>query len=118
MCGDEEAGRGDCRKWNITYITTCLRNRKEGITEKGPSQYVGESARSTYEIAKEHMDGYKQGKEENHIVKHNMRDHPEEEVTFKMKVLAKHRSAFERQVTEAVLMEMKEKDKLLNAKGG
>ena len=42
------------------------------------------------------------------MVKHNMRDHPEEEVTFRMKVLAKHRSAFERQVTEAVLMEMKE----------
>ena len=29
------------------------------------------------------MDGYKQGKEENHMVKHNMRDHPEEEVTFR-----------------------------------
>ena len=52
------------------------------------------------------------------MVKHNMRDHPEEEVTFRMKVLAKHRSAFERQVTEAVLMEMKEKDKLLNSKEG
>ena len=86
--------------------------------DKCPAQYVGESARSAYERGKEHMEGYKQGREENHMVKHKLMDHPGEEVTFKMKVLVRHRSAFERQVTEAVLIEMKEKDGLLNSKGG
>ena len=64
------------------------------------------------------MDRYKQGIEENHMMKHRVMDHPGENVIFRMKVLAKHRSAFERQVTEAVLIEMKEKDGLLNSKGG
>ena len=122
VCGDGEAGGGDCRRRNITYITTCitcLKNKKEGATEKGPAQYVGESARSAYERGREHLDGYKQGKEENHMMKHRVMDHPGENVIFRMKVLAKHRSAFERQVTEAVLIEMKEKDGLLlNSKGG
>ena len=35
-----------------------------------------------------------------------------------MKVLATHKSAFERQVTEAVLIEMADKGRLLNSKGG
>ena len=35
-----------------------------------------------------------------------------------MKVLAKHDSAFERQVTEAVLIEVVEEGRLLNSKGG
>ena len=35
-----------------------------------------------------------------------------------MKGLARHRSAFKRQVTEAVLIKIKEKDGLLNPKGG
>ena len=35
-----------------------------------------------------------------------------------MKVLAKHKSAFERQVTEAVLIEMGDDGRLLNSKGG
>ena len=53
------------------------------------------------------------------MMKHRVMDHPGENVIFRMKVLAKHRSAFERQVTEAVLIEMKEKDGLLlNSKGG
>ena len=86
--------------------------------DKGPAHYVGESARSAYERGKEHMEGYKQGREENHMVKHKLMDHPGEEVTFKMKVLVRHRSSFERQETEAVLIEMKEKDGLLNSKGG
>ena len=39
-------------------------------------------------------------------------------VSVKMKVLAKHDSAFERQVTEAVLIEVAEEGRLLNSKGG
>ena len=41
------------------------------------------------------MDGDKQGKKENHMMKHRLMDHLGEHVTFRMKVLAKHRSAFE-----------------------
>ena len=51
------------------------------------------------------------------MAKHRMLEHPGEEVTFKMKVLAKHKSAFERQVTEAVLIELGDDGRLLNSKG-
>ena len=47
-----------------------------------------------------------------------MMEHPEEEVVFSMKVLKQHRSAFERQVIEAVLIEMEDDGSLLNSKGG
>ena len=41
-----------------------------------------------------------------------------EEVTFKIKVLARHNSAFERQAMETVLFEVAEEGRLLNSKGG
>ena len=52
------------------------------------------------------------------MAKHNMMEHPEEEVVFSMKVLKQHRSAFERQVIEAVLIETEDDGSLLNSKGG
>ena len=52
-----------------------------------------------------------------HMAKHKMLEHPGEEVTFRMKVLAKHKTAFERQVTEAVLIEISDDGRLLNSKG-
>ena len=51
------------------------------------------------------------------MAKHKMLEHPGEEVTFQLKVLAKHKSAFERQVTEAVLIEVSDDGRLLNSKG-
>ena len=47
-----------------------------------------------------------------------MMEHLDEEVVFSMKVLKQHRSAFERQVIEAVLIEMEDDGSLLNSKGG
>ena len=52
------------------------------------------------------------------MAKHKMMEHLEEEVVFSMKVLKQHRSAFERQVIEAVLIEMEDDGSLLNSKGG
>ena len=52
------------------------------------------------------------------MAKHNMMEHLEEEVVFSMKVLKQHRSAFERQVIEAVLIETEDDGSLLNSKGG
>ena len=121
VCGEGEAGGGDCRRRNITYVTTCIncvKIRKEDNTAKEPARYIGESARSGYERGREHLDDYLHRREDSHMAKHSMLEHPGEEVTFKMKVLAKHKSAFERQVTEAVLIEMGDDGRLLNSKGG
>ena len=121
VCGDSEVGGGDCRRRNITYVTTCvscIQKLKEDKTAREPARYVGESCRSAYERGKEHLEGYLHGREESHMAKHRILEHPGEEVTFKMKVLAKHKSAFERQVTEAVLIEVMDDGRLLNSKGG
>ena len=45
------------------------------------------------------MEGYKHTGRR--ITSHKLIDHPGEEVIFKMKVLARHRSASKRQVTES-----------------
>ena len=121
VCGDSEVGGGDCRRRNITYVTTCVscvQKQKEDKTGKEPARYIGESCRSAYERGKDHLEGYLHCREDSHMAKHRILEHPGEEVTFKMKVLAKHKSAFERQVTEAVLIEVMDDGSLLNSKGG
>ena len=102
----------------LSVCTNCVKIRKEDNTAKEPARYIGESARSGYERGREHLDDYLHRREDSHMAKHSMLEHPGEEVTFKMKVLAKHKSAFEWQVTEAVLIEMGDDGRLLNSKGG
>ena len=63
------------------------------------------------------MEGYTKAKEDSHMAKHRMLEHPEEEITFQMKVLARHKSAFERQLTEAILIKVGDNGRLLNSKG-
>ena len=129
VCGDGEEGGGDCRRRNITYINTCitcLNRRKAGVpgggaetgVGSGVARYIGESGRSGYERGLEHMEGLRKGQEDSHMFKHKLMEHPDEEVNFRMKILKKHKSAFERQVTEAVLIEMEDNGLLLNSKGG
>ena len=51
--------------------------------------------------------------------KHKVLRHPSEEVTFTMKVIKKHKSAFERQVQESILIELNQVDgNILNSKSG
>ena len=48
--GDETV-KGSCRTRSITYSSTCTLCRTQGRT----TQYIGESGRSIYERAKEHL---------------------------------------------------------------
>ena len=44
VCGEGEAGGGDCRRRNITYVKTCIncvKIRKEDNTAKEPARYIG-----------------------------------------------------------------------------
>lgn len=64
--------------------------------------YVGETSRSILERSREHWDGYKKQKQDNHIWKHQMMEHNGEQANFTMRVVGSHRSALSRQVGEAV----------------
>ena len=118
-------GKGNCRRRNITYQTTCdnceKRNQEAGVenTADNVSKYVGESNRSAAERSKEHLSDLKEQREDSHMFKHKTLEHKDEEVTFTMRVLKRHKSALERQVHESILIEMKQKEgNILNSKSG
>ena len=107
-------GSGDCRKRNVTYSTFCLPCQKEGISSK----YYGETARTGHERGLEHLRDYWKDQEDSHMSKHwlTVHGHDQQKPEFGMKVIRSHKSAFSRQVHEAVLIEMAEGG-LLNSKG-
>ena len=112
----QQEGGGDCKKRGILYKTTC--NQCKG-TDKEAS-YIGESARSGYERGLNHQNDYDGMEFDSHMLKHQILSHGElqEKLTFSMKILKVHTSAFMRQVHEAVAIEMNEKNNILNSKGG
>ena len=97
-------GRGGCKIRNVTYVTRCLACSGRG----DDSKYYGESSRTAYERGCEHAKDYQEESEESHMFKHQVLDYPEEETKslFEMRIARQHKSAFERQVHEAVLIEM------------
>ena len=65
-------------------------------------------------------DDYRRLEFDSHMLKHQILGHGDssEKLTFKMKILKFHTSAFMRQVHEAVAIEQNEKNGILNSKGG
>ena len=106
--------KGDCRKRNVTYSTFCLPCKKVG---KG-SRYYGETARTGQERGVEHQRDYNNEQENSHMAKHWVTEHgqDQERPDFGMQIVRSHKSAFSRQVHEAILIEMYE-GSLLNSKG-
>ena len=81
-----------------------------------PSLYLGESARSLHERALEHWRDAEANKEESHMVQHQASVHGgDEQPQFAFKVIKKCKSSLERQVREAVRIQMR--GNVLNIKG-
>ena len=82
--------------------------------------YIGESARSVYERLWEHQHSLEQLSPDSHMLKHIVEVHPGEnisDVKFHARVLKYAKSAFERQITESVLIqEYRESNHILNSK--
>ena len=82
----KEGGKGDCRRRSITYQTTCDtcrdRNAAAGVenTPENVGSYWGESYRSAAERSAEHLHDLEAKKEDSHMWKHKLLEHPEEEV--------------------------------------
>ena len=108
--GDEEIQ--DCRRRNILYENRCtlcqVRDGKDDAKMTGKGIYVGESARSMYERAKEHEADRVGELEESHQIKHWVLDHPELDAPpkFRFKVVSSFSDALTRQLSEAVRIEM------------
>ena len=83
-CNQGDERRIDCRKRNILYESECFmcsEARKAGKDierqdmKDGKGVYVGESSRSIYERAREHMADREKHKEESHQIKHWLTSH-------------------------------------------
>ena len=124
MCSQPGDKKEDCVRRNVLYESECVEcGQGEDVTDntlerkgKEASLYVGETARSLFERSQEHWQAAEQKKEESHMVQHAMETHKGERLPmFKFKVVRSFRSALDRQIGEAIRIEMR--GNLLNRKG-
>ena len=117
----------NCKKRNVVYATwceTCMKEEESKLEEGSKAEirvykYIGESARSCYERGLEHQGDCEQLKPGSHMLKHILDKHEGQqpgEVVFKMKAVKFHRSAFERQVHEAVMIQASRGHHILNSR--
>ena len=72
--------------------------------------YIGETSRSAYECGQEHFKDLEFKIHKSHMLKHAVNHHEKinpENVKFGMKIMSSHKTAFERKIREAVLIEKK-----------
>ena len=131
----------DCHRRNVTYQTwcrTCTRRQDEAIETKYKEEgekkvaerkknakrfiYIGETNRSVFERGLEHTRDIEGCKTSSHMLRHLIGEHESEEenwdkIEFGMKILKGARSAFERQVSESVIIQQeRSKHHLMNSK--
>ena len=96
----ENKGVGACWSESCTYKISCKACRDEDKS----AEYIGETARTFYSRSKEHYEGLKARKEDNILWNHCQEIHGGVEVEFKFELLRKHKTCFNRQVTEGVFI--------------
>ena len=122
-CGQGGEKLEDCKRRNVLYELSCTlcekeeeenderghRRRKVRRGMQGGAVYVGETGRSIFERSSEHVKDAQSQKEESHMVKHWLTDHPQEVnlPPFKFKVVASFQDALSRQVAESVRIDMR-----------
>ena len=126
-CAQPGERKEPCMQRNIVYESECSTCNpqgtrkeadKEGLAEKrdSPSLYVGETARSVAERAAEHWRDAESGREESHMLEHQVASHMGEgPPQFSFKVVKGCKTSLERQVREAVRIHMR--GNVLNKKG-
>ena len=95
------------------------REKKENRKEGSLYHYIGESSRSTYERGCEHKKDLEHRRTKSHLLRHCEEVHTEknpDDIIFCMRQLSSHRTAFERQVREAVLIDEYSGPNLMNSK--
>ena len=127
----------ECTRRNLVYETRCHTceekekrkiEQEEGKDEKEKRReiekikifkYVGETARSVFERAREHKNDIEQLKPCSHMLKHLLDQHEGEnfgEIVFNLKVVRYCKSSWERQISESVVIQQERHHHLLNSK--
>ena len=81
--------------------------------------YIGETSRSTYERGNEHYKDLEYKRHKSHMLKHAVNHHSELDpcrVKFEKRILSSHKTAFERQIREEVLIEKFAGPMIMNSK--
>ena len=105
----KNSDRGMCRRECITYKIEC-----SGCD----NVYIGESARNAYSRGVEHTAAFQNKDKDSVLLRHLQERHSEDEDTpeFSMRVIDTHRSALDRQISEAVCISNTLDDQLINKK--
>ena len=114
-CKPCEGKPGSCRQRNLTYQITCMTCKADGKE----SQYFGESSRTWWDRASEHVSALRTKNEKFAIVKHWLDEHRDQDSPpeYQFKALGSHKTAIERQIKEALLIQNnREKVNILNSK--
>ena len=113
----EEIGKKRKLEEDVDLSKEKVRKLEEEVRKK-TYKYIGESSRSAYERGLEHLKDVKNLDSGSHMLKHIIRHHLKESepTEFRMKVISSHYSAFNRQISEAVLIKKNEGKYLLNSK--
>ena len=102
-----EGNEGRCRKASVVYEIECGECK---------DIYVGETSRNAYTRGAEHKKSLDKKEKESVLHKHVVEKHRGRIPTFNMTVTSSHRTALDRQTTEAVRIASACSDKLLNSK--
>ena len=82
------------------------------------SLYVGETCRSLHERSKEHVEAYRQGNKDSHVLKHHIAHHKGEgEPKMLFRAVKYYTTALGRQIGEATRIRRRGASSLLNSKG-
>ena len=115
-----------CTMRSLTYQNICLvchpgggeKVAKLNTNNKVPGVYIGETARSLYERGREHWRGFRERREDSHIWKHQALHHGgDNSPRFHLRPFEFHRTALNRQISEAVKIGRFGEENLLNSKG-
>ena len=101
-----------CTTSNVGYQLICDTCRERGKNKV----YEGETSRSAKMRGYEHRRGYNGEKMDNVLYKHKQLDHENEDMKFSMKITQKFRDPLTRQANEAVRMNSRPKNEVLNSK--
>ena len=103
-------------------VTLSENSKKRPLSEYNDApffHYIGETSRSAYERGHEHLKDLEFRRTKSHYLRHAVEFHPNvppESLKFRMKILSCHKTAFERQIREAVLIDLNSGPKLMNSK--
>ena len=105
----KNGNKGDCRRENVTYKISCSECEKI---------YIGETSKNAFTRGQQHTQQLQNKDKQSVLNRHLQLDHLEETEMpqFKMTVIKSHRSALDRQITEAVKINRTQRNKLMNNK--